>query len=126
MGFRGALAWEKKEGASFLSSEGKTRENGNGTAARWCTMTGQVGGAPKTIVFYGHPANFRAPQNMRLHPDEPFFCFCPAVPGDFTIEPGKPYVSRYRYSVHDGEVSQSEAERIWRDYAEPPEVTAGK
>ena len=126
MGFRGSIEWEKKEGATYLSSEGKTRADGNGTPSRWCILSGNVGGAAKTIVFYGHPANFRAPQHMRLHPDEPFFCYCPAVTGDFTIEPGKPLVSRYRYSVHDGAVTQSEAERIWRDYAEPPETAVGK
>jgi hypothetical protein len=126
MGFRGSIEWEKKEGATYLSSEGKTRADGNGTPSRWCTLSGKVGGATTTIVFYGHPANFRAPQHMRLHPDEPFFCYCPAVTGDFSIEPGTPYVSRYRFSVHDGAVTKEEAERIWRDYAEPLEAAAGK
>jgi len=29
---------------------------------------------------------------------------------------------RYRYYVFDGELSASEAERAWRDYAHPPDV----
>ncbi len=126
MGFRGSIAWEGKEGVTYLTSEGKTRADGNGTVARWCRMSGTVDGKARSIVFYGHPGNFRAPQNTRLHPTEPFFCYCPAVPGDFSIEPGKPYVSRYRYSVHEGEPSVEAIERIWTDYAEPPAVAAGR
>ncbi len=126
MGFRGSGHWEGEDGVTFLTSEGKTRKDGNGTPARWCRMSGPVDGKVRSVVFYCHPGNFRAPQNTRLHPNEPFFCYCPAVPGDFAIEPGKPYVSRYRYSVHDGEVPVETMERIWRDYAEPPAVAVGK
>ena len=44
------------------------------------------------IGFLCHPDNFRAPQNMRIHPSEPFFNFAPCQTGDFDIAPGKPYV----------------------------------
>jgi hypothetical protein len=42
--------------------------------------------------------------------------------GDFTIEVGKPFVSRYRFYVHDGELDRAAADRLWQDYADPPTV----
>jgi hypothetical protein len=75
-------------------------------------------------VFPGHSQNFRAPQPVRLHPGKPYFCFAPMILGDFAIEPGKPYVSRYRYYLHTGEPDQAVNERIWNDYADPPQVVA--
>jgi hypothetical protein len=128
-GFRGSGEWEGKDGVEFLTSEGKTRLEGHGTKARWCEVHGKVKGEAAGIAFLCHPSNFRFPQNMRIHPDEPFFNFAPCQAGDFQIVPGKPYVSRYRLCLHDGAASAAEVERWWKDYAEPPEVklvTAGK
>ena len=123
LGFRGSIDWEGKEGVAFLTSEGKTRANGHETTARWCTMTGKVSGKEASIGFLCHPSNFRAPQNMRIHPDEPFFNWAPSQAGDFSIEPGKPYVSRYRFIVASGPLSAEAMEREWKAYAEPPAVT---
>ena len=122
-GFRGARDWEGKDGVAFLTSEGKTRADGHATAARWCSMQGKVDGKPAGIAFLCHPANFRAPQHMRIHPDEPFFNFAPCQAGDFQIVPGKPYVSRYRLVLFDGGADAGALERWWRDYAEPPQVS---
>jgi hypothetical protein len=48
--------------------------------------------------------------------------FVPSLLGEWTMEPGKDYVFRYRFLVHDGKPSVEQIERIWQDYAEPPEV----
>jgi GNAT superfamily N-acetyltransferase len=126
LGVRGAASWEGKEGVSFLTSEGRTRADGHGTTGRWCALEGTVDGAPATLAILCHPGNFRAPQGMRIHPAEPFFCYAPEQAGDFAIEPGKPYVSRYRFLVRDGPAEAARIERLWRDYAEPPAVTEVK
>ena len=123
MGFRGARGWDGEK-VQFLTSEGKTRKDGNETRARWCDASGPVA---TTHRFAGatvlcHPSNFRAPQHVRLHPKMPYFCFCPSQLGDWRIEPGKEYVSRYRYYVHDGKVKAATAERFWADFATPPKV----
>jgi len=34
-----------------------------------------------------------------LHPNKPYFCFSPMVTAPFKIQPGREYVSRYRYLV---------------------------
>jgi Methane oxygenase PmoA len=123
LGFRGNRAWDGKENCFFVTSEGKTRENGNQTAARWVHMGGKVDGEWAGIAILGHPENFRAPQPVRLHPTEPFACFAPSQAGDWKIEPGKPYVSRYRFVVADGKPDAELIERLWKDYANPVEVS---
>lgn len=120
-GFRGSGQWEGQD-VEFLTSEGKTREDGHATTARWCAVYGKVDGSPAGITFFCHPSNFRAPQNMRIHPSEPFFNWAPCQAGDFEITPGKPYVSRYRFVTYDGAPDVEEMERLWLDYVEPPAV----
>jgi hypothetical protein len=123
LGFRGRWDWNGKTNAAFLTSEGITdRDQGHGTRARWCDISGLVDGKPAGIAILCHPENFRAPQYMRLHPTEPFFCYAPQQGGDMEIAPGKKYVSRYRFVVHDGPPRKEVIERLWNDYAHPPMV----
>lgn len=123
LGFRGHWDWNGKTNVDFLTSEGITdRVKGHGTRARWCDISGLVGGSRAGITIMCHPENFRAPQPMRLHPSEPFFCYTPQQGGDMEITPGKPYVSRYRFVVHDGPPDKDVIERLWNDYAHPPVV----
>ncbi len=123
IGFRGHGAWDGAPNCFFLTSEGEAdRVKAHATRARWCHMSGKVDGALAGIAFLGHPDNFRAPEPMRVHPDEPFFNFTPCQAGDFEIAPGKTYVSRYRFIVSDGPPDKAELDRLWKDYAHPPEV----
>lgn len=39
------------------------------------------------------------------------------------IEPGLPYVVRYRYVANDGEPNPDALNRLWNDYAYLPAVT---
>jgi len=71
----------------------------------------------------GHPGNFRFPQPVRIHPDAPFFNYAPTQLGTMQIEPGSPYIVRYRYVTYDGEPNPDELNRLWNDYAYPPGVT---
>lgn len=122
IGFRGNREWLKKDNCFFLTSEGKDRGNGHGTRARWCHIGGRIGGLMAGIAVLDHPANFRAPQPMRINPDQPFFCYSPSLMGQWEITPGKPYVSRYRFIVYDGGPDKAELDRLWNDYANPPQV----
>ncbi|MBA3712518.1 MAG: hypothetical protein H0W76_08715 [Pyrinomonadaceae bacterium] len=38
------------------------------------------------------------------------------------IAPNRPHVSRYRFIVHDGAPNKIEIDRLWNDYADPPQV----
>jgi hypothetical protein len=123
VGFRGHGQWLGADKAIFLTSEGKDRSNGHATRARWCHVGGRVDGELVGIAVLSHPSNFRAPQPLRIHPTEPFLCFAPSQLGQWEIAPGRPYVSRYRYIVYDGPPEAAELDRLWNDYAHPPEVT---
>jgi hypothetical protein len=107
---------------AYLTSEGKLWFDGNGTRARWVEMSGPIDGQPAGVAIFGHPENFRAPQPVRLHPQKPYFCFAPMVLGEFPLQSGETYVSRYRYCVHDGPVSVQRNEHVWSDMASPPAV----
>ena len=52
----------------------------------------------------------------------PYFCFAVASLDPFIIEPGKSFDSRYRYYVHDGKPNAEQDQRLWEDYAHPPQV----
>lgn len=124
IGLRGNGAWNGEGKAFFLTSDGETdRVKGNTSRGRWCDMGGLVDGARAGVAVLCHPGNFRAPQPMRLHPTEPFFCFAPQQAGDMAIKPGEKYVSRYRLVVHDGPPDRAELDRLWNDFAHPPVVT---
>lgn len=123
LGFRGPWAWNGPNGCRFLTSEGETnRIKANETRGRWCWIGGAADGQTVGVAILCAPDNFRAPQPMRVHPSEPFLCFAPSQLGDWAIEPGKPYVARYRFVAMDGEPNTEVIERLWRDYAEPPKV----
>ena len=44
----------------------------------------------------------------------------PQVEEGFSIEPGQPFVGRYRYLVYDGSPEAADLEGTWRNYATPP------
>jgi hypothetical protein len=121
LAIRGNRAWFSDTGR-FLTSEGKDRSNGNQTRPRWVEMYGPVDGKPCGVAVLCHPSNYRYPQPVRLHPTKPYFCFAPMALGKFPIEPGTPYVSQYRFFVHDGPADATVTDRIFQDYAVPPKV----
>lgn len=125
MAFRGAGEWFRQKEHDFLTSEGKTRTNGNHSRPNWVCAHGLVGGTPCSVAVLCHPDNFRSPQPVRLHPDKPYFVFTPCVLGDFQISPGDEYVSRFRYVVHDGPPDRELYDVQWREYAgeRPPAAT---
>jgi hypothetical protein len=120
---RGHEEWRGVNNAVFLTSEGLDRIAGEDTTGRWCYIGGNVGGSPVGFAALGHPSNFRAPQKMRIHPKDPYMAFAPVKDGAFTIEPGTPYVTHFRFITTDGAPDAQLLDRLWNDYATPPEVT---
>ena len=123
LGFRGHHDWDGAENASFLTGLGETdRVKGHATRAPWCHIGGLVNGKKSGVAILCHPGNFRAPQPMRIHPHEPFFCYAPAQMGDWEIAPGQPYAVEYRFVVFDGAPEKAVIDLVWQDYAEPVQV----
>ena len=104
---RGARGWSGP--ATMLTSGGLDRMSGNHSRAEWVAMSGPTDQGPATVVVISSPQNFRSPQSVRLHPEQPYFCFAPCVTAPFTIERGRPLESRYRVLAYDG---SADADRI--------------
>ena len=127
LGFRGHRQWDGAENAHYLTGLGETdRIQGHATRAPWCHIGGQVNGQFCGVAILCHPKNFRAPQPMRIHPKEPFFCYAPSQIGEWEIVPGKPYISQYRFILADGKPDKTILDRLWQDYAQPVSVLLRK
>lgn len=122
-GFRGRGEWLGEKACNFLTSEGTTdRIKANHERARWVHVWGQLPSGPAGLTVMGHPDNFRAPQPVRVHPKEPYVSLIPSQLGEWRIEPGKPYVARYRFVAFDGEPDRAKLEALWNGYAKPVAV----
>ena len=119
---RGHADWQEHKDFDYVTSEGKTKLDGNHTRPNWVDIHGPLDGKVTGVTIFDHPGNFRFPQPVRLHPSMPYFCFTPALLGSFTIEPGKSFVSRYRFCVNDGKPDRKVTDRLWQDYAHPAQV----
>lgn len=119
-GFRGRGEWLGEKACNFLTSEGTTdRLKANHERARWVHVWGQLPSGPAGMTVMGHPDNFRAPQPVRVHSKEPYVSLIPSQLGEWRIEPGKPYVARYRFVAIDGEPDRAKLDAIWNGYAKP-------
>ena len=124
IGFRATEQWVKGN-CSVLTSEGKTREDADGTRARWCDVNGQTGdnGQRSGILFLSHPDNREHPEPMRVWPEnihqgQLFFEFCPIRLNSWVLEPEKKYTLRYRMVVYDGKLEKAMMEKFWEQYSE--------
>ena len=123
-GFRATEKW-KGENRNYLTSEGKTLENADGSRARWCIASGSMGKKGCGVLFMGHPANREYPEPIRVWGKgfgEVFFNFCPIKKKPWELKPGKDHVLRYRIYVYDGNITANDAERLWQDFAHPPKA----
>jgi len=124
LGVRGLAEWNGKDNARFLTSENLTdRVNANSKPARWFHIGGDVKTGSAGFAVLCHPDNFRSPQPIRIHPEEPFVSFAPQTNGEMAIEKDETYRSRYRFVVADGNPEKDLLNRLWNDYANPPKAT---
>ncbi len=129
-GWRGPSEWLLPKdmsggtGCEFLTSAGHDRVPGNHTRPQWVSVTGKVDSELCTVAIFGHPANLRHPQPVRLHPDKPYFCFAPCVLGEFEITRDQPLTSRYRIITHDGPAKPERYDRLVRDWEFPIKMQA--
>lgn len=123
LAFQGHQSWNAQTSSTIvLTSESKTRTNGDRTRARWCYIGGTVEGSQAGIAIFDDPHNFRAPEPVSIHPTEPFLNFAPTQLGSFTIAPGRPLVMRYRFITFDGPPDSAWIEQLWQQFANPVRV----
>jgi hypothetical protein len=122
LGFRATRQWNESN-SDYLTSEGKTRKDGHGTRARWCNIFGTTEEGQAGVLFISHPENHEHPEPMRIWPKgDVFFNFCPVQKADWSMEPGKDYILRYRLYVYNGTITVEKAESLWQNFANPPKV----
>jgi hypothetical protein len=128
LGFRATKKWDDTS-STLLTSEGKNKADGNSTRARWCDVNGVSDQGTSGILFITHTSNYNYPEPIRIWPEgandgkeNVFFNFNPAMDRDWVLEPGVDYQLKYRMYVYDGKIDPSFAEKLWRDFTDPPEV----
>lgn len=124
-GFRGSPHWSPEDTTHYegsmkvLTGDGiRDIKDSNHTTPRWVAVYGKIAGESAGLVIMDHPANFRYPQPVRVHPKMPYFVFSPVVKGSFIIKPGLSYKARYRIATFDGEPDPRELERWYQNYLE--------
>jgi len=128
-GFRATEKWDDKT-ANLMTSEGKNKEDGNSTRARWCDVNGVSELGTAGVLFITHPSNYNYPEPIRIWPvganqgkENVFFNFNPTMDRDWVLEPGNDYQLKYRMFVYDGKIDKLQAEGLWSDFAFPPAVS---
>ncbi len=106
----------------FITSEGKTRIDGNHSRPVWVDMHGKIGGTPAGVCIMDHPSNYRSPQPVRIHPSMPYYCFAPMVLGEFQLAPEEMYRSSYRFMAHQGMPDTTQINQQWEVYATMPAI----
>lgn len=125
VGFRGHKEWDDPGNVLILTSGGEGRE-GNESRVNWFYIGGESEGGMAGIQMMSDPRNYRHPQPVRIHPEEPFINFAPQQLGEMRISPGSPYIARYRFITTDGEPDQEFMDQRWQDFANPVTVRVTK
>lgn len=120
MAIRGNSEWLGQPEHDFLTSEGRSRADGNHTRPDWVRMHGKLDGELCSVTIFNHPGNFRSPQPVRLNPVKPYFVFAPEVLGAFTISAEQPYRARYRYLLQDDLTDPEILNAHWQRFAASP------
>ena len=128
-GWRATPDWTK-ENIKMMTSEGKSRQEIDGTNARWVYVTGMSPKGKSGILFMASPQNHNFPEPLRIWDEnqnggrgDAFINFAPTKNEDWILEPAKRYDFRYRMFVFDGDITPEKAEAIWKDYANPVKVS---
>ena len=127
LGFRATDDWNKNN-LVVLTSEGKTRNDADGTRARWADVRGcgRNNAGTAGVLFLSHSANREHPEPMRVWPESGgpngmmFFEFCPIRHTTWMLKPNGEYVLRYRMLIYDGKINSETAETLWKNFSQPP------
>ena len=115
--WRGTAAWNK-DNSRMLTSGGKSRDNANGTPARWALVSGSTpqGEATMLILSAAEP-----PENLRVWDSKAengasFINFNPVQNKPLPLDDEHPQVSRrgYRIIAADRAIDAAEAEAAWQ------------
>lgn len=120
---RGPAAWDK-DNSVMTSSEGKGRDDANGTPARWLIVSGEGPDGPVSILILSAAAKQAGtPEKLRVwdsknHKGAVFLNFNPVVKQAMPLDDAHPAVSnrKYRVIAADRLIDAETAEREWRKW----------
>jgi len=122
-GLRASAHWNGEDEEHFegtmkvLTSDGITDiKASNHTRPRWVAVYGPIDGMESGLVIMNHPASFRYPQPVRVHPKMPYFVYSPVVAGSIILKPGMTYKAAYRIVTFDGAPDAERIEKWYEDY----------
>ncbi|MDR0573960.1 MAG: PmoA family protein [Tannerella sp.] len=127
-GYRATEDWTR-ENCVMLTSEGKTRQQIDGSVARWIYVEGDTKTGRSGLLFMERPDNYNSPEPLRIWDEnanggrgDVFINFAPTKNKDWELQPDKHYLLRYRILSYEGEITKEKADRLWNDFANPPVV----
>jgi hypothetical protein len=121
--WRGTAAWNQAN-SRMLTSEGKGRDDANGTPARWLLVSGPSPSGEATVLIMSRAAVLAGePERLRvwasnMHHGEPFVNFNPVLGRDLQLDDATPAVSnrQYRIIAADRPIDADEAETLWKQW----------
>jgi len=127
-GYRANEEWTRQN-SIMMTSEGHSRQQIDGTRARWIYVTGTSPTGHSGLLLMEAPENYNSPEPLRIWDEQAnggrgdvFINFAPTKNTDWTLEPGQSYRLCYRLYAYDGEMTPQRAEQLWHDFAFPPEI----
>ena len=127
-GYRANEVWTNQN-CMMMTSEGHSRQQIDGTRARWIYVTGDSPAGRSGLLLMEAPRNYNSPEPLRIWNEEAnggrgdvFINFAPTKNTDWQLEPGQTYRLCYRLFAYDGEMTPQRAEQLWQDFAHPPKV----
>ena len=132
LGWRATRDWTK-DNCQMITSEGKTRQEIDGTKARWIYAQGMGPKGKSGMLMMASPNNHNFPEPLRIWDEsanygrgDVFINFAPTKYEDWILEPGQSYDFHYRMFSYDGDITPEKAEAVWKDYSLPVKVTVYK
>jgi len=130
LGFRANAVWTK-ENVEMISSEGLTRQQIDNTTGRWLYTNGGtgVGNNVAGLLYMCHPDDYNYPEPIRIWNEQMnggrgdvYMNFVPTKNSDWILNPRQTYTLKYRFYSYDGAMTPEFAEKLWRDFGNPPTV----
>lgn len=123
--WRGPASWDK-DNSTLLSSEGKGRDDANGTPARWLIASGFTkSGKASILIMSDAEETSGTPERLRVwgskqHHGAPFVNFNPVTKGPIPLDENHPAVAKRKYRVlaFDRSLTAEDAETEWEKWTD--------
>lgn len=121
--WRGPVSWNK-DNSTMTTSEGKGRDNANGTPARWVVVSGPTPHGSASVLMMSAAVNLAGtPEKLRVWDSKngngmPFVNFNPVMEKPLPLDDAHPAVSnrKYRVIAADHVIEAAAAEAEWKKW----------